>query len=286
MSNLNNKVAIVTGAGRKNGIGAAIAMRLANAGINVVMGDLCAPPPAHMASPGAGQWEELREVAELIEEFGVKAMPVKVDVTDRAAVGAMIEQTQDMFGRLDILVNNAGVVFGPSPVVQMQEEAWRKTLEVNATGTFICCQVALPLMMQTASQHGNGCIINVSSLAAIRPKPFLSSYAASKAAVIALTQSLAQEVAAMGITVNAILPGDIDTSFKQWGLQLESLVRGKTYDDVSGDAIAQIPVGRLGIPEDVAGLVAYLASENASFITGQAINVTGGRELSGAVMPN
>ena len=251
----------------------------------MVVGDLCAPPPAHMASPGAGQWEELQEVAGMIEAVGVKALPVKVDVTDRAAVEAMIKQTQDTFGRLDILVNNAGVVFGPSPVVQMQEEAWRKTLEVNATGTFICCQVALPLMMQTASQHGNGRIINMSSLAAIRPKPFMSSYAASKAAVIALTQSLAQEVAAMGITVNAILPGDIDTSFKQWGLQLESMVRGRALDDVSGDAVAQIPVGRLGIPEDVAGLVAYLASGEASFVTGQAINMTGGRELSGAVMP-
>ncbi len=286
MNQSTGKVAIITGAGRKNGIGAAIAMRLAKAGINVVVGDLCAPPPANMVGPGAGQWEELQEVAGMIEAVGVKALPVKVDVTDRAAVEEMVKQTQDAFGRLDILVNNAGVVFGPSPVVQMQEQAWRKTLEVNATGVFICCQVALPLLMQTASQHGNGRIINMSSLAAIRPKPFLSSYAASKAAVIALTQSLAQEVATMGITVNAILPGDIDTSFKQWGLQLESLVRGRPLDDVSSDAVAQIPVGRLGIPEDVAGLVAYLVSGEASFITGQAINMTGGRELSGAVMPS
>ncbi len=129
MNQATNKVAIITGAGRKNGIGAAIAMRLAKAGINVVVGDLCAPPPANMVGPGAGQWEELQEVAGMIEAVGAKALPVKVDVTDRAAVEEMVKQTQDAFGRLDILVNNAGVVFGPSPVVQMQEQAWRKTLE-------------------------------------------------------------------------------------------------------------------------------------------------------------
>ena len=144
MKQTEAKVAIITGAGRKNGIGAAIAMRLAKAGVDVVVGDLCVPPPAHMASPGAGQWQELQEVAGMIEAVGVQALPVKVDVTDRVAVEAMIEQTQDAFGRLDILVNNAGVMFGPSPVVQMQEEAWRKTLEVNATGTFIVVRRRCP----------------------------------------------------------------------------------------------------------------------------------------------
>ncbi|MCO6452002.1 MAG: SDR family oxidoreductase [Caldilineales bacterium] len=285
MSQLANKVAIITGAGRKNGIGAATALRLARAGVQVVVGDLCAPPPSNAANPGVGQWQELEEVAGMVEAEGVRCLPMRVDVTDLAAVESMVSATMAEFGRLDILVNNAGVVFGPAPVLQMQEDAWRKTFDVNVTGVFLCCKAALPAMIQTAGQYGAGRIVNMSSLAAARPKPFMASYAASKAAVIALTQALAQEVAQFGITANALLPGDIDTGFKQWGLQLESLVRGKALDEITSEAVAQIPVGRLGTPEDVAGLVAYLVSDEAAFITGQAINVTGGRELSQAAMP-
>ncbi|RME82023.1 MAG: SDR family oxidoreductase [Caldilineae bacterium] len=279
------RVAVITGAGRKNGIGAAIARHLAGQGTHVVLGDLCAEPPSHLVNPGAGQWQELQEIARELEGLGVRAVPVRVDVTDAAAVEAVVTMTMEQFGRLDILVNNAGVVFGPAPVAQMQEEAWRKTLEVNATGTFLCSKLALPALMQTAGKYSRARIVNISSLAAIRPKPYMAAYAASKAAVVALTQSLAQEVAQYGITVNAVLPGDIDTGFKRWGLQLESMVRGQALEEVVAAAVGQIPVGRLGLPEDVAGLVAYLCSQAADFVTGQAINVTGGRELVQATMP-
>ncbi|MBU0704223.1 MAG: SDR family oxidoreductase, partial [Chloroflexi bacterium] len=140
-----------------------------------------------------------------------------------------------------------------------------------------CCKFALPLML--AGERG-GRIVNMSSIAAEKPKPYVSAYAASKAAVVALTRSLAQEVAEFGITVNAVLPGDVDTAMKQWGLQLESLVTGRPYDEVVAAAVARIPLGRLATPEDVAQLVAFLASDEASFITGQAYNITGGRELT------
>ncbi len=276
MSGLEGRVAIITGAGRRGGIGEAIARRLAREGCHVVLADLCKPPEETL-HPGTGQWEELQAIAREVEALGVRALPVRVDVTDADAVQAMVAATEEAFGRLDILVNNAGAVFAPAPVVQMDERAWRKTLEVNATGTFLCSKYALPLMIRGGR---GGRVVNISSVAAERPRPYLSAYAASKAAVIALTQSLAQEVAPYGITVNAVLPGDIDTPMKQWGFRLEAQVLQKPYEEVVSALVARIPVGRLGLPEDVAHLVAFLASEEAAFITGQAYKLTGGRELT------
>ncbi len=277
MATSHSKVALITGAGRHGGIGAAIAQRLAQAGVNVAIGDLCAPLPAGLPAPAIGQWDELQAIAAEVQALGVRALPVKLDVTDPASIHAMLAQVMAEFGRIDILVNNAGAIFGPSPVAQMADDAWRRTLEVNATGVFLVTKAVLPAMIQ--GQRG-GRIVNMSSLAAIRPRPYMAAYAASKAAVAALTQSLAQEVAQFGITVNAVLPGDIDTGMKQWGYQLEAMITQRPYDDVVAAGVARIPAGRLGTPEDVAGLVAYLASDEASFITGQLFPVTGGRELT------
>lgn len=276
MYNLEDKVAIVTGAGRKGSIGAAIALRLAREGASVVVADLCAPPSDELPNPGGGGWEALETVAQEIEALGVRGLPLRVDVTDAALVEAMVTSTVRALGRLDILVNNAGAVIGPAPVVQMAEHAWRKTLEINATGTFLCSQAALPALIE----RGGGRIVNISSIAARKPRPYLSAYAASKAAVVALTRSLAQEVAPFGVTVNAVLPGDVDTAMKRWGMELEGLVLGRTYDEVVDELVAKIPVGRIGVSEDVANLVAFLASDEADFITGQAYNLTGGRELT------
>ena len=315
MSNPTDRLAIITGAGRHGGIGAAIAQRLAQAGINTVVADLCAPPAAGLPAPAIGQWEELQAIAAEIEggsvgdrpqrgeveggsvgdrpqhgEIGggsvgdrpqregrrVRCLPVRVDVTDPVSIQAMLAQVMAEFGRVDILINNAGAIFGPSPVAQMADDAWRRTLEVNATGVFLVTKAVLPAMIQ--GQRG-GRIVNMSSLAAIRPRPYMAAYAASKAAVAALTQSLAQEVAQFGVTVNAVLPGDIDTGMKQWGYQLEAQVMRRSVEEVVAAGVARIPAGRLGTPEDVAGLVAYLASDEASFITGQLFPVTGGREL-------
>ncbi len=270
------RVALITGAGRPQGIGAAIARRLARDGIHVAIADLCEPPGERL-HPGTGRWESLQALAQELRAAGVESLPIRVDVTDAASVQAMVQAVQETFGRLDILVNNAGAVFAPAPVAEMADDAWRNTLAVNATGTFLCSKYALPLII---GSEGGGRIVNMASLAAERPRPYMSAYAAGKAAVVALTQSLAQEVAAYGITVNAVLPGDIDTPMKQWGFQLESQILQRPYEEVVRGLVARIPVGRLGTPEDVAALVAFLVSDDAAFITGQAYKVTGGRELT------
>ncbi|MFQ5576924.1 MAG: SDR family NAD(P)-dependent oxidoreductase [Anaerolineae bacterium] len=274
MYNLKDKVAVVTGAGRKGGIGAAIARQLAAGGAAVIVADLCAPPDTNLPHGGGGAWEELAAVAAKLEPAGGAGLPVRVDITDAASVQAMVALAGEKFGRLDILVNNAGAAIGPGPVAAMAEEAWRKTLEINATGTFLCCKHALPLMLDGGR---GGRIINIASLAATKPKPFTSAYAASKAAVVALTRSLAHEVAEAGITVNAVLPGDVDTALKQWGLQLEVMVKGKSYAEMFAEAVAQVPLGRFALPADVAQLVAFLASDESGFITGEAYAITGGR---------
>jgi NAD(P)-dependent dehydrogenase (short-subunit alcohol dehydrogenase family) len=276
MQALTGRVALITGAGRTGGIGAAVARRQAQDGADVVVADLCAPP-TELPHAGSGRWEELAALAGEVQALGVRSLPLRVDVSGAESVQAMVADVRATMGRLDILVNNAGVAVGPAPVLGMADEAWRRTLEVNATGTFLCCKYALPLMLEG---NRGGRVVNMASIAAERPKPFVSAYAASKAAVVALTRSLAQEVAAFGITVNAVLPGDVDTAMKQWGLQLEAQVMGRSYDDVVAAAVARIPLGRLATPEDVAHLVAYLASDGAAFITGQAYNVTGGRDLT------
>ncbi len=276
MPDLEGKVAIVTGAGRRGGIGAAIARRLAREGVHLVLGDLCAPP-TDLPHGGNPDWEELQAVAAEVEGLGVRVLPLRVDVADAASVQGMVEKVEEAFGRLDILVNNAGVVVEPAPVMLMDERAWRRTLEVNATGTFLCCKYALPLMV--AGERG-GAVVNVSSLAAERPRPYMAAYAASKAAVIALTRSLAQEVAPHGIRVNAVLPGDVDTAMKRWGMELEARITGRSYEEVVADFVKRIPLGRLATPEDVADVVAFLVSDGARFITAQAWLVTGGREWS------
>lgn len=271
MYKLTERVAIVTGAGRPGGIGAAVARLLVANGARVVVADICTAVSS-LPNSGNPAWEDLATVA---AEIG--ATPWQVDITNAASVQVMIDQVKGTFGRLDILVNNAGAAVAPGPVLWMSEDGWRRTLEINATGTFLCCQKALPLMI--AGQRG-GRIINMASIAAAKPKPNTAAYAASKAAVVALTQALAQEVAGYGITVNAVLPGDVDTEMKQWGMQMEAWAGGREKEAVIAATSSRIPLGRLAVPADVAHVVGFLASDAADFLTGQAINVTGGRELT------
>jgi NAD(P)-dependent dehydrogenase (short-subunit alcohol dehydrogenase family) len=272
MSGLKGKVAIVTGAGRKLGIGRGIALRLARDGADVAVADICREFE-EFPGYGLGMWEGLKETADEISALGVRGLPVRVDVTDAAQVDEMVRQTVEALGRLDIIVNNAGGVVGPAPVIAMEEAAWNKTMAINATGAFLCSRAAARQMM---AQGQGGKIINISSIAGKHGAPFLAAYSAAKSAIIGLTRVMALEVGAANIQVNAVCPGEVDTDLQRWGWQLEAGMRGTSYEEVIKLATARIPVGWLEVPEDVANLVAFLASRESDYMTGQAINVDGG----------
>ncbi len=272
MYDLKGKVAIVTGAGRKLGIGRAIALRLAREGADVAVADICREFE-EFPDYGLGKWEGLKSTAEEISALGVRGLPVKVDVTDSQAVDEMVAQTLDAFGRIDILVNNAGGVVGPAPALWLEEAAWNKTLAINATGTFLCSQRVARTMI---GRREGGKIINIASIAGKGRSPALAAYCAAKAAVLGLTRVLALELAASGIQVNAVCPGQVDTDLQRWGWELEAKFRGVPYEQVVNEEIEKIPLGKLEQPDDVADLVAFLASSESDYMTGQAINVDGG----------
>jgi len=272
MYDLKGKVAIVTGAGREAGIGRGIALRLAREGADVVVADIFRSFE-EFPDYGLGDREGLEETARQIREAGVRALAVPVDVTDNATVEAMVAQALEAFGRIDILVNNAGGAPGPGPVQLMEEAAWNKTIAINATGTFLCSRAVVRHMI---ARGGGGKIVNISSISGKTPSPFLSAYAAAKAAIIGFTRSMAVEVAQHNIQVNAVCPGEVDTELQRWGWRLTAFVLNMTYDDVVAEAVKHIPLGRLEVPEDVANLVAFLASSQSDYMTGQAINISGG----------
>jgi NAD(P)-dependent dehydrogenase (short-subunit alcohol dehydrogenase family) len=272
MYDLKGKVAIVTGAGREAGIGRGIAVRLAREGADVVVGDIFRSFE-EFPDYGLGDREGLEKTAGLVREAGVRALAVPVDVTDSATVDAMVSSALEAFGRIDILVNNAGGAPGPGPVILVEEAAWNKTMAINATGTFLCSRAVARHMID---RGGGGKIINLSSVLGKMPGPFSSAYSAAKAAIIAFTRVMALEVASHNIQVNAVCPGDIDTELQRWVWRLASFVLNIPYEEAVAESVKRIPLGRLGVAEDVANLVAFLASSQSDYMTGQAINISGG----------
>jgi NAD(P)-dependent dehydrogenase (short-subunit alcohol dehydrogenase family) len=242
-----SRVAVVTGAG--SGIGRAIARRLARDGYRVAVNDV---DPA-VAKEAAG-------------ELGGIAVPA--DVGDRAAAGRMVAETVAALGRLDLLVNNAGIC-RLGAIAEFPEADWRATFRVNVDGVFFCCQAALPQLLR----QGAGTIVNIASWSGKSGAPYFGAYCASKFAVIGLTQSLAREVAARGIRVNAVCPGIVAGTSMRAEVDAESHALGRP---TSTERLGLIPLGRLAEPDDVAGVVAFLASDEARYMTGQAVNVTGG----------
>jgi len=270
---LKGKTALVTGAGKKTGIGFAIAEKLAACGANVIIADLGRPGSEPGTVPIAGA-EEMAEIAgELARTYGVMARPVELDVTSPASIGMMVQKLREEFPRVEILCNNAGASFGvPSAVHTYDESAWLKTIDVNLHGVFRVSKAVIPLMPPQG-----GSIVNTASRAGKCPPLFNGAYAAAKAGVIMLTKVMARELAALGIRVNAVCPGQIRTDLEKWRFELEARVLDSTVEAREAEMCATIPLGRIGSPAEVGHLVAFLASAASSYMTGQAINVTGGQ---------
>ena len=270
---LKGKTALVTGAGKKTGIGFAIAGKLASCGANVIIADL-GTAPAEEGQVRTGTQEEMKEIAsELGKTFGVKTLAVDLDVTSMESVSRMAEVIKEEFNSLDILCNNAGASFGvPSAVHTYNEQAWMKTVDVNLHGVFLVSKALVPLMEQKG-----GSVINTASRAGKVPPLFNGAYAVAKAGVIMLTKVMAKELAGSGIRVNAICPGQVMTDLEKWRFGLEAEFLGTTVEEREKEMCKTIPLNRIGSPDEVAGLVAFLASGESSYMTGQAINVTGGQ---------
>ena len=276
MGELNNRVALITGAGKKTGIGFAIARAFAGEGAHIILADLCQDLEGFDQYYRLSRWEELQQLAHEISTAGVRSLAIKVDVTEETSVKAMGKSVEEAFGRLDILVNNAGIAPSPNLVQAMAPLAWKKTFEVNVHGTFLVSQAVIPLMARSGP---GGVILNMASKAGKIPRAFVGAYCSAKAAVIMMSRVMALELAPQGIRVNALCPGQIETDMERWSWEFEAKALGKNVEQVKAEKIKTIPLGRVGRPEDVAQVALFLASSRSAFMTGQAINVTGGQAV-------
>ncbi|MCP6719572.1 MAG: 3-oxoacyl-[acyl-carrier-protein] reductase [Patescibacteria group bacterium] len=245
---MENKIVLITGSSQ--GIGRAIALKLASEKAKVALNDI------------RSQEENLRKLKEEVRSLGTEVEYFFADVSNLDEIEKMVEKVKEKFGRLDVLVNNAGIAQDKT-LAKMTKNEWQKVIDVNLTGVFNCTKASLPQIIQN-----QGKIINMSSVVGQKGNFGQTNYAAAKAGIIGFTKSLAKEVGRFGVTVNAIVPGFIETRLtKDLSPEIKLTVKKLTA------------LGRLGQPEEVANLVAFLASEQAKFITGAVINIDGGLSI-------
>lgn len=277
---LQGKVAIVTGAGRRGGLGAAIAMRLAAEGAHAVVADLGAAAGPHLPASAIGASSEMQAVVAEINAAGGSALALPCNMLDGAAVEQLVDSTVARLGCVDILVNNAGIGYLMKPIVDMSLEEWDTVLGVNLRGVFAATQaVAKRFAAQAAAGRRGGRIINIASQAAKSGFPHAASYCASKHGLVGLTRVAAIELAPLGVTVNAVCPNHVTTGLGAWQNEYFAKLLGKSVEQYLADMRARIPLGRPGLPGDTAAAVAFLCSEQAQYITGESMNVSGGEEM-------
>lgn len=275
MSNLKGQVALVTGAGRAHGIGRAIALRLAASGANVAVSDI-ARPAAALDVLGIGLGDnpaELEEAADLIRGLGCRSLAVAIDVSNAEDALAGVTAVTAELGHVDILVNNAGTAVGVGPFEDIREDDWETSFRVNVLGAVNMIQAVLPGMKSA----GQGSIINIASTLGIAALAEYGSYVVSKHALVGLTRLLSQELAPHGIRTNAVAPGYIATDMgKAEQVKLASAL-SVSLDEAVEAIIGDIPIGRMGAPNDVAEAIAWLADSASYFVNGAIVPIHGGQ---------
>ena len=279
MPGLEGKTALITGAGGMRGVGRASALKLASQGADIAITDVQRDatdlPPGEVRV----EWRGIQSVAEEVEALGRRCFPVYCDLGEDQQIARLVDEVKDRFGRIDILVNNARAVIGrdKTPVTELSKDVWDHFLAINTTAVFLCTKLVGQEMVERGE---GGRIVNIASNAAKQASAMGAAYSASKFAVLGLTQASALDLAPYNITVNAVCPGPINTDRMSYWERDRAAERGVPLEDLrSGivrDAAERTPLGRIAEAEDVANMVAFFASEEASFITGQAYNVNGG----------
>jgi 3-oxoacyl-[acyl-carrier protein] reductase/meso-butanediol dehydrogenase/(S,S)-butanediol dehydrogenase/diacetyl reductase len=258
---LEGRVALVTGAGRRRGIGAAVALELARSG-------------AAVAVHGSGRDPE--ELGAVVDELGGRALAIEADLTEREAVAQMVREVRSRLGAIDVLVNNAGVAgsAGLHDLLELDDEVWYRTVDANLNAVYLVTKAVLRGMVDA----GRGSIVNIGSIAGRVGQPRMGAYCATKFALVGLTQQLALEFAP-AVRVNCVCPGSTDTDMMDGTFARRDQLAGAAPGTAKAARIASLPLGRQGLPADIARAVTFLASDDAGWITGQTLNVDGGQRL-------
>ena len=262
---LDGQIAVVTGGAQ--GLGLGISRQLASDGANVVIADR--------------QEDKAREEAAKLQGEGLTVRAVALDITDSAAVTSFFTELVADEKRVDILINNAGTGQQVAPIVELEDAEWHRVLDVTLTGAFYCCRAAGHIMEEQEA----GCIVNISSINGQNPAALVAAYNVAKTGIISLTRTLALELAAYGVRVNAVCPGPVYTEFNQRNMAQRRVTLGISEEEMIERIRAAIPLGRWGEPEDIAQGVAFLCSPAAAWITGEVLRVSGGMEGVSATPP-
>lgn len=272
---LSGRVVVMTGSGRSAGLGAAMARRLAEEGCRIVISDIGESAGPETPTDAIGVSAEMNALVGELQGLGAEAVAIACNVLEEDQVQALMDQTVEHFGGIDILVNNAGIGYIMKPIVEMETHDWDAVLGVNLRGAFLATRAAARQMIK---QGNGGRIINIASQAAKSGFPFAAGYCSSKHGLVGLTRVSAIELGQHGITVNAICPNHVTTGLGAWQNEYFSKALGMSLDDYMAAMKNRIPLGRPGLQEDTAKACAFLCSDEAIYITGEALNVSGGEE--------